>query len=117
MVYKSLKEKKLENQLRCHKWNRSPVGRKWYAKRNWRRRGVKADDYEALYNWYKAEKECWVCGHNVSVYPKHLDHCHESGDVRCVCCSYCNLFIMSKKEQCVPPNPKGTCRPLKPLAS
>lgn len=69
---------------------------------NWKRRGVKSDDYSSLYDKYINCKNCERC--NVELIEgkgrtnhKHLDHDHDTGLFRNVLCGYCNSNILKNK--------------------
>jgi DNA-directed RNA polymerase subunit RPC12/RpoP len=66
------------------------------AKSNWRKRGMKFNDeeFEFIYSVYINTFECMKCS---KVFKKtrdrHLDHNHETGEIRYVLCNSCNHRI------------------------
>lgn len=65
-----------------------------YCIRQWKRQGIVDEDYDSLYQCYIEEKNCWICGHDFSKYRKNLDHDHETGEARFVCCNLCNTKLL-----------------------
>jgi len=78
------------------RYNKTPKGVKAYRVRNWKKRGILSDDYDALYERYITTENCVFCGVCLTVDKNNtkttrcLDHDHESGQVRGVLCHSCN---------------------------
>ena len=52
------------------------------------------DDYDALFEVYKKETHCWICGKEyVKRNDRQLDHDHETGEPRYICCISCNCKL------------------------
>ena len=77
----------------AQKWRKTPNGRKFDTINSWKYRKIIDNDYGLLYDTYLNETHCWICGMHHS---KCLDHDHETGEVRFICCGYCNLKILNK---------------------
>ena len=77
------------------KTDRKPKFMKLRLIKGWKNQGIIDDDYESLYNEFVNTKECWICGDDFSKSKKCLDHDHESGEVRYICCNNCNTHFLS----------------------
>jgi len=77
------------------KTDRRPCAMKTRLIRCWKNQGIIDGDYESLYNEFVNTKECMICGHDFSKYKKCLDHDHDTGEVRYICCDNCNNKFLS----------------------
>jgi len=69
----------------------SPVYYKYRSIYHWKSRGIIDDDYDALFEVYVKETHCWICGKEyVKRNHRHLDHDHDTGEPRYICCASCN---------------------------
>ena len=75
----------------------TPEGKKKEIISNWKRMGIKTDNYDMLYNNYLSETHCDFCrvkfgkkGDGTGSY-KCCDHDHTTGLFRNFLCSKCNL--------------------------
>jgi len=95
--YENNKEKIKEQQKH---YKQTEAGKKSSRIINWKKRGVKSDDFNSLYEYYLNCKNCERCGVELvdgkgRTNHKHLDHDHETGKFRNVLCGYCNNNILS----------------------
>tara|TARA_R110002050_G_scaffold1443_2_gene10386 strand:- start:86 stop:448 length:363 start_codon:yes stop_codon:yes gene_type:complete len=82
------------------KWVLTPNGKKLEKINSWKYRKIKDQDFSSLYDLYLNETHCWICGKefipNTMQHSKCLDHDHETGEPRFICCGYCNLKVLNK---------------------
>tara|TARA_Y100000114_G_C11610388_1_gene254830 strand:+ start:86 stop:571 length:486 start_codon:yes stop_codon:yes gene_type:complete len=66
---------------------------------NWKQLGIKDEDLGAVYDYYIKETHCWICGDQFKTNKcRHLDHDHETGEIRYICCNNCNCKLLSHKK-------------------
>ena len=73
-----------------HRKNISKVKANWIMKQY----GLTIEGFDDLY--ISQNKKCAICGKELPTgfyRDKHIDHCHDTGIVRGILCSKCNLFI------------------------
>ena len=78
------------------KYKKSPAGIKSQIISQWKRRGLKSDNYNELYDYYLSVNNCENCNvelvsGNLAANRKCLDHCHQSGYFRNILCNTCNV--------------------------
>ena len=64
----------------------------------WKNYGIKTEDWDSLYDRYINTDNCEVCEvelieGNFGTHKKVIDHNHETGEVRYICCHGCNMNI------------------------
>lgn len=65
---------------------------------NWKRKGVEDTDFDLLHEVYDKQTHCWICGHKYKhTMERSLDHCHETGECRYICCISCNTKLLCDK--------------------
>jgi len=73
----------------------SPKHYKTNTIKNWKSHGIIDTDYDALFEVYIKQTHCWVCDKEyVKRNDKHLDHDHDTGEVRYICCGRCNTYLL-----------------------
>ena len=79
--------------------------KKNYIIPRWKNRGCRDADFPALLEYYMNATECMICfnkfNNNIWDAVKCLDHDHETGEVRYIACSGCNLTVLAR------PNPRN----------
>ena len=80
------------------KYNSTPDGKKKARIGNWKQIKIKDEHFDELYDYYIAETHCMICDNEFKdSRDRHLDHDHETGEVRYICCRTCNLYILGQK--------------------
>ena len=99
-------EKKSAAEAKYKKKNRGKVNQQSKEYRNnnpekwkitqWKTAGMKDSDWDLVYKTFQTETNCWICGieYDEIFFRKCLDHDHDDGDLRYICCSSCNLHIV-----------------------
>lgn len=65
---------------------------------NWKRKGIIDTDFDLLHEVYKKQTHCWICGHKYKhTQERCLDHDHETGEIRYICCIVCNTKLLMEK--------------------
>jgi len=84
------KEYRENNQDKIKEYRKTPEGIKSFRIGNWKRLGIKHEDFDELYDYYTMSTNCEYCWKQVEGKNKHLDHLHSTGEVRGVLCNGCN---------------------------
>lgn len=84
-------------QLMMKKYRESEAGKKSARISNWKKMGLKSDDYDMVYDDWKSATNCEECGvelieGNKGKNKKVLDHDHITGLFRNVICNTCNTI-------------------------
>lgn len=67
---------------------------------NWKQIGVVDHHFDELYDFYMKATHCMICGDEFKTHRhRHLDHDHETGEVRYICCAGCNTNILGERKQ------------------
>lgn len=76
-------------------YKNSPKHYKTTTINNWKRIGVIDDDYDKLFEIYNNQTHCWICRKEFDKRNnRHLDHDHDTGRVRYICCRSCNAKLV-----------------------
>lgn len=97
-----IKNYQLKNKERLKEYqksyNHTLKGKKGMRIANWKQIGVQDTNYSELYDFYIKQNNCWICNEKFkNSKARHLDHDHETGEVRYICCVSCNTTILSNK--------------------
>tara|TARA_R110001599_G_C11853498_1_gene620921 strand:- start:35 stop:496 length:462 start_codon:yes stop_codon:yes gene_type:complete len=74
--------------------------KKTTTKAQWKIHGVKftEDEFNLIYDRWLNSTNCELCNHDYSSSKKCMDHSHETGKFRCICCNQCNLNMPDRKK-------------------
>ena len=83
--------------LMMKKYRESEAGKKSARITNWKRMGLKSDDYDMVYDEWKNTTHCEECSvelieGNSGKHKKVLDHDHNTGLFRNIICNSCNII-------------------------
>ena len=80
-----------------YNYTKTPKGRKKMRLMNWKLRGIEDEDLGSVYDYYLLETNCMICNKEYkSSRDRHLDHDHDTGEIRYICCQYCNTWLLRK---------------------
>ena len=81
-----------ENKEKRKEYNSTEIAIKSSRISNWKRYGMKCEDWESLYEIYIYTWNCEYCGNPFkNTQDRNLDHNHETGEIRGVLCRECNF--------------------------
>ena len=86
-----------KNRIYAKNYYRTDKGKKLDVIRCWKRQGIIDGDFDSLYEDYKKTTECMICGQDFSKHKKCLDHDHKTGEIRYICCNWCNSKLLCLK--------------------
>tara|TARA_R110002072_G_scaffold273927_1_gene434753 strand:- start:72 stop:416 length:345 start_codon:yes stop_codon:yes gene_type:complete len=76
-------------------YNKSEKGRKKKCIWKWKKIGIKDPCLEYLYDYLITQTHCWICLKKYEDSSERcLDHDHETGEPRYICCRNCNLNFL-----------------------
>ena len=66
----------------------------------WKHRGIIDEDFDSLYDYFITQTNCWICSKEFNQESRMnyrcLDHDHDNGEVRYICCGHCNLHVLNR---------------------
>ena len=92
------------------KYQQSPVGIKSRRISVWKSQGIIDEDLHAVYDYYIDQTHCMICFKEYkNSKDRCLDHDHETGEIRYICCQNCNSnFLREKNRVYTKPNIDNT---------
>jgi len=62
---------------------------------HWIRQGTIDEDISSVYDYFITQTHCWICGiEYCKKYKRCLDHNHDTGEIRYICCAVCNSHVV-----------------------
>tara|TARA_R100000388_G_scaffold94647_2_gene82581 strand:+ start:3169 stop:3648 length:480 start_codon:yes stop_codon:yes gene_type:complete len=81
------------------KYRKTDKSKKLMRIANWKQIGIIDADLSAVYDIYIKEEKCWICGSEfLNNKCRHLDHDHETGEIRYICCQKCNCRLLRNNQ-------------------
>lgn len=97
MPYKLYYQKNKEILNKKNSIYQKTKGKKSHTLSSWKYLGIKDEDLSLVYDYFITQTHCWICGVKYRKSKERcLDHCHETGEIRYICCSNCNLNVLRK---------------------
>ena len=79
-------------------YNQSEKGVKTRIISHWKSRGILDEDLSAVYDYYIKQTHCMICLIEYKdSFDRCLDHDHETGEIRYICCRHCNSTFLTEK--------------------
>lgn len=87
--------KSAQRKANLKKYRDTEKGKRSHRISNWIAKGMKCDDWNAMYDKYNQTKFCNYCGIEFfkleeNDLDRHLDHDHKTGEIRGIICRSCN---------------------------
>ena len=79
-------------------YNQSPAGIKTNKVSSWKSQGIIDEDLEGVYDYLLDETHCMICFKPYKdSRDRCLDHDHDTGEIRYICCNTCNSHFLREK--------------------
>jgi hypothetical protein len=92
----------LKRKAQHKKYQQSPAGIKSMRISLWKSQGIIDEDLGAVYDNLIKETNCMICFKEYkNSKDRCLDHDHETGEIRYICCNYCNRHLLRTEGGCI----------------
>tara|TARA_R110002110_G_scaffold367699_1_gene577504 strand:- start:263 stop:751 length:489 start_codon:yes stop_codon:yes gene_type:complete len=79
-------------------YDQSPAGKKSNRISHWKSIGIIDEDLGAVYDYLIKETHCMICFKEYKdSQDRCLDHDHDTGEIRYICCQNCNVHFLREK--------------------
>ena len=76
----------------------TPHGKNLKKISQWKQKGIIDEDLHAVCDYLIKETNCMVCFKEYkNTRDRHLDHDHDTGEIRYICCRKCNTHFLREK--------------------
>jgi len=83
-------------------WNKTYNGKRAGRVKMWKKYGIVDPCLNDLYDYLVTQTHCWICLKKYkNSQERQLDHDHETGEPRYICCRACNSGLLRNPESTV----------------
>jgi len=87
-----------KERVRSVQYRQSAQGKKTKKIIQWRLIGIIDEDLSAVYDYLIKQTHCMIClKEYINSKERNLDHDHQTGEIRYICCRSCNTNLLAEK--------------------